>query len=155
MTPKPPSSSRVFHFSDSGRGGVWPDGMLQVGISKPGCRACLFYHLFAPGDTTSQEKPGHRSRVCRCSLARLCLFHLSSPIAPLGYPVPAYLTQVPLTLLWVPAYPHPPYQDYLPLNLFVNTNVYYWERVNVMTQNCSSQERISQQAVEEEETTTD
>ena len=54
-----------------------------------------------------------------------------------------------------PAMTHPPYQDYLSLNLSTNTNVYYWERVNLLTHSCNSQEGISHQVAGEEQTSTD
>ena len=49
----------------------------MVAISKPGWRACVFHHLFASGHIASQERHGHRARVCRHSLARLSLLPLS------------------------------------------------------------------------------
>lgn len=71
-------------------------GQIYRLVSGLGCLYCPSHHLFASGHTTSQERCGHRPRLCRRSVACFCLllFHPS-----FGHPVSLCFIQLPLTLL--------------------------------------------------------
>lgn len=119
-------------------------------MNKPVCRELASPTTCLPLGTSLLRKDVGRGPGLQ-KLPGSSLLSPSITIPSFEHTVPMYFTRLLLAFIGVPSCPHPPYHDYPPLNLSVNTNMYELERVNMLTQSCSSQEGISHQAAEEED----